>query len=248
MSAVRSVEENREGRDFVAGDVHGEFPTQEAVLTRVDFQPDRDRLFSLGDLIDRGPHSADALQWMESARIALCVRGNHEQILLACLEADEDLEWPDIAQPMPPRLSRDVPRASWARWRAMIRAMPMAATVQTAHGPVGLVHASPTAPSWQTTLDNLRAGDTDTIQVAMWSIARARGYTRQAIFEGVPLVIPIRDVRAVLTGHCIMPDVTVSANVWHLDTGAGTPDGCLMLARIDTDPIETITVSTRTLP
>ena len=72
----------------------------------------------------------------------------------------------------------------------MIRAMPMAATVQTAHGPVGLVHASPTAPSWQTTLDNLRAGD----------------------------------------------------------TGAGTPDGCLMLARIDTDPIETITVSTRTLP
>ena len=69
---------------------------------------------------------------------------------------------------------------------------------------------------------------------------------RDFVADDVHGEFPTQEV--VLTGHCIMPDVTVSANVWHLDTGAGTPDGCLMLARIDTDPIETITVSTRTLP
>ena len=102
-----------------------------------------------------------------------------------------------------------------------------------------------TAWSWQTTLDKLSADHRETQWAGIWSASRARGDIQQAICEDVPAVGPIRDLRAVLTGHRIMPDVTVVANVWHLDTGAGMPDGRLTLARIDTDPIETVSISTR---
>ena len=83
------VTENVAGRDFVVGDVHGEFETLEATLTHVEFQPGHDRLFALGDLVDRGPRSADALAWMESGRITLSVRGNHEQMLYERIKAAE---------------------------------------------------------------------------------------------------------------------------------------------------------------
>ena len=181
---------------------------------------------------------------MRSARIALCVRGNHEQRLLASLEAAENPAKRGTLAHTPLWFVRDVPRALWSRWRAMLEAMQFAATVPTAHGPVGLVHASPTAPSWRTTLDALRAGCAETMYVALWSIARARGDARQAVFEDVPSVDSIAGVRAVLTAHCIMEEFRVTGNVWHLDTGAGTANGRLTLARIDTNPIESVTLST----
>ena len=68
---VRLGENCTGGRDFVAGDVHGEFEALEATLANLGFQPDRDRLFARGDLVDRGLRSADALAWMETGRITL---------------------------------------------------------------------------------------------------------------------------------------------------------------------------------
>ena len=130
--------------------MHGEFETLEAILASVGFLPGCDRLFALGDLIDRGPRSADALAWMESGQIELSVRGNHEQMLLDRMEAaesDREGRTRRTAHPLGiahPWFARDVERTSWAKWKAMIRAMPFAVTVGTRGGPIGLVHASPT--------------------------------------------------------------------------------------------------------
>ena len=57
------------GRDLVVGDVHGEFSTLEHALEALDFQPGKDRLFSVGDLIDRGPRSGDALHMARGAAL-----------------------------------------------------------------------------------------------------------------------------------------------------------------------------------
>ena len=235
------VEENHAGRDFVVGDVHGEFATLESLLVTVGFTPNRDRLFALGDLVDRGPQSPEALNWMESGRIMLSVRGNHEQMLLERIEAAED-ESEARGLRMHPWFVRDVERASWARWKAMIRAMPIAATVRTRAGAVGLVHATPTARRWETMLAKIVAGDPDTMWNAINSTARARNDARRAEHEGVPAEGQIDGVRAVLTGHTIVADVTVTGNVWHIDTGAGFANGRLTLARTDVDPIDIVTV------
>ena len=77
------------GRDLVIGDFHGEFDTLEHALETLGFQPARDRLFTVGDLIDRGPRSADALEWLENGRFAGSVRGNHEQMMTRALTSGE---------------------------------------------------------------------------------------------------------------------------------------------------------------
>ncbi len=45
---------NSSGRDFVVGDIHGSFGALEQLLQRLNFDPDCDRVFAVGDLIDRG--------------------------------------------------------------------------------------------------------------------------------------------------------------------------------------------------
>ena len=243
VPALRVGENCAGGRDFVVGDVHGEFGALEAVLVEVDFTLGRDRLFALGDLVDRGPRSADALAWLESARIALSVRGNHEEMLLGRIRLAENHPG-EHRWGMHSWFPRDVARSDWGRWKKMLRALPIAVSVATAHGAVGLVHAAPTTRHWDTMLGHLAAGDPDTMSLATSSSARARHDTRRAGFEGVPVEGRIDGVRAVLTGHAVGAEPFTTANVWHIDTGAGFPNGCLTLARIDVDPIDTLTVPT----
>ncbi|MFM7887682.1 MAG: metallophosphoesterase family protein [Pseudanabaena sp.] len=67
---------------FVFGDIHGQFDGLMKLLDFIKYSPS-DKLFFLGDLIDRGNRSADVVRWvMQNGHTAL--RGNHEQM---CLEA-----------------------------------------------------------------------------------------------------------------------------------------------------------------
>lgn len=183
LPTVRVRENCTGGRDFVVGDVHGEFLALEALLAHVGFAPECDRLFALGDLGDRGPRSADVLAWMKSGRIALSVRGNHEQMLLERIELAETYPG-EPSWAMHPWFARDVERAHWGRWKDVLRAMPIAATVRTRAGTVGLVHATPTTRHWDTMLARLASGDTDTMWLAIASTARARSDARHAEYEG----------------------------------------------------------------
>ena len=75
---IERVARNRAGRDFVAGDIHGCFRTLERCLVKVRFDRGRDRLFSVGNLVNRGPYSLDAVDWLTGGRFAGAVAGNHE--------------------------------------------------------------------------------------------------------------------------------------------------------------------------
>ena len=72
---TRSVARNRAagGRDWVVGDVHGCFCTMRQALRAIDFEHGRDRLFSVCDLIDRGPNSIEAREWLEGGRFKAVV-------------------------------------------------------------------------------------------------------------------------------------------------------------------------------
>lgn len=74
---VQRFQLNANGRDFAVGDIHGHFDRLEVALAAVRFSPEKDRLFSVGDLVDRGPESADVLKWLERPWFhPIC--GNHE--------------------------------------------------------------------------------------------------------------------------------------------------------------------------
>ena len=81
MSEYRMVEMNEAGRDFVVGDIHGMFDRVQEALSKVNFDRDRDRLFSVGDLIDRGRQSREVVRFLDQPFVhAVC--GNHEDALL----------------------------------------------------------------------------------------------------------------------------------------------------------------------
>lgn len=74
---------NTIGNDYVIGDLHGCYDLLERLLAKVQFDPGKDRLFSVGDLVDRGPDSIHCLQLLDEPWF-YAVMGNHEEMLLEC--------------------------------------------------------------------------------------------------------------------------------------------------------------------
>ncbi len=69
---------------YVIGDVHGCHRTLEALLRQLDIDYRNDRIWLVGDLINRGPGSLDALRWaIDHSHCITMVLGNHELHLLA---------------------------------------------------------------------------------------------------------------------------------------------------------------------
>jgi serine/threonine protein phosphatase 1 len=71
---------NSQGKDYIVGDLHGCFSLLERLLNAAHFDESKDRLFSVGDLIDRGPESLRCIQLLDEAWF-YAVRGNHELMM-----------------------------------------------------------------------------------------------------------------------------------------------------------------------
>lgn len=92
-SLFKEYEKNIKGRDFVVSDIHGCYTDLETALAGVSFDPAKDRLFSVGDLADRGPESKTAIAFIKNPWFHP-VLGNHEEMFLKCwIERNEPIEW-----------------------------------------------------------------------------------------------------------------------------------------------------------
>lgn len=69
---------------MVVGDIHGCFHEFMWLLERVNYDCTKDKLYCLGDLLDRGPDSARVVKWVREANqktngMVRCVLGNHDE-------------------------------------------------------------------------------------------------------------------------------------------------------------------------
>ena len=53
-------------RTIIIGDVHGCLYELKALIAKVNYHPDKDRLIFVGDLINKGPYSREVLEMVFS--------------------------------------------------------------------------------------------------------------------------------------------------------------------------------------
>ena len=152
--------------DYLIGDVQGCCDALERLLATVDFSPSRDRIYVLGDLVNRGPASMATLRLLRSLDdAAVCLLGNHDLNLLGVAYGHRRPHRGDTLGEILDAPDRD----AWLDW---LRQRPMAVH---AHGWL-MVHAG-VVPQWDlpTTLalaaeveQRLRNDPTGEFMVAMY--------------------------------------------------------------------------------
>ena len=160
---------NRVGRDYIIGDICGAFDLVYQAMRENDFNPERDRLFSLGHLIHPDGPLTDCIRFLRHPSV-FAVRSNGEQQLLDLFEEGE----PDDAC-VEALATLDFHGLGWlagtghAQRRQLVEAMrmlPLAITV--GEHEVGLVHAGvPAGTTWKEFSVGLCKGDEEFIQVAL---------------------------------------------------------------------------------
>ena len=198
---------NEAGSDFVVGDVHGCFSVLQAKLDEIGFDPSKDRLFSVGDLVDRGPASDEALEWLAKPWFH-AVRGNHEQMAIDAAAGFFDAgtyiynggAWFLALTKEERQLFADA-----------FSALPIAIEVETKDGLVGIVHADAPIADWADMEDALTKENGESFaQMCIWSRDRAQR----------KLTTEIAGVKAVIVGHTPMKTDIWLGNVHYIDTGA----------------------------
>jgi len=129
-------------RLFAIGDIQGCAREFDALLRKIAFRPSRDKLWLVGDLVNRGPDSLEVVRRvMGLGRSVVCVLGNHDLHLLATVAGRRDLSPADTFHDV-----LDAPDAAeiidWLRHRPLLHYDPEARRV--------LVHAG-IPPAWSVT-------------------------------------------------------------------------------------------------
>ena len=86
---------------YAVGDIQGCLKQLKCLLERVDFNPSRDVLWSVGDLVNRGPQSLDTLRFLDGlGNACVAVLGNHDLHLLAASRDASRLRKSDTLLPI----------------------------------------------------------------------------------------------------------------------------------------------------
>lgn len=150
---------------YAIGDVQGCFAPLQALLSKIAFDPRRDQLWFTGDLVNRGPRSAQVLRFVKAlGPAAVTVLGNHDLHLLAVAAGVQPSKPRDTLADILLAPDRDVLLA-WLQARPLFHDDPTLG--------YALVHAG-VLPQWDRTQARACAAEVE---------AQLRGPAAQALLE-----------------------------------------------------------------
>ena len=201
--SVRRLPLNTAGRDYFVGDIHGCFFELQFKMDAAGFDVTKDRIISVGDLVDRGADSLDSVEWI-SRTFFHAVQGNHESMAIRYPSGNMDTDnyfrkgggWM-IA--LGAHQAKEVSDA--------LNTLPMMLEVETKYGLVGVVHAEVAGDDWDWCKDNIQYKGVR--QQVMWG-------RDKVTFADTD---PIAGIDYVVVGHTPMKTPARLGNVFYIDTG-----------------------------
>ncbi|XKH58874.1 metallophosphoesterase [Halomonas sediminis] len=207
---------NRDGRDWVAGDIHGQYDTLFEALAQAGFDRKHDRLFQVGDLIDRGRDSFKCLS-LAFEPWFFGVLGNHEQLALDAFRTGGSA-WELWMLNGGKWVYSENPNEVAAVLEEAVKHLPLAREINAGRYRIGMVHAEPPQ-------DWLRLKDAADVyrDTLTWGRKRYKAQDNRLV----------SGINAVVVGHTIVKAPIWLGNVLYLDTGAFMKDGYLTLVPLD---------------
>jgi serine/threonine protein phosphatase 1 len=234
VSKFQHCERNTNGRDFVVGDIHGHFTRLYRALLDIGFDTAVDRLFSVGDLVDRGPESRQSLEWLARPWF-FAVQGNHEALAIQHVQ-HQSLDY-QMYRASGGTWFLKLPSGLQRQFASRFADMPIAIEVDTPQGLIGIVHADCPLPTWEQlreTLNGSLSNRRHAEEYCQWSRERVQSNDTRVI----------ADLRALLVGHTPLREAQWLGNVLYIDTGGWRSDGSGHFTLVDLATLEPATPKT----
>lgn len=220
----RFSENPKGGRDFVVGDIHGYFDLLEEQLEKAGFDKSKDRLFAVGDLVDRGPQSHKVLEYLSQPWF-FSSKGNHEEMVK---EYHQHESWLNSYGKHGGEWFINLHEFEKQGFVDALDKLPHIIEIDTCNGKFGLVHAEVSTTDWEMFKIYFdKFGEN-----ALWSfdifndfqkevenLADWKELERGILHADEINVLPIKNIDYVVHGHVSVKYPTKVQNVIYLDTG-----------------------------
>lgn len=213
---IKKFKRNSAGKDYVVGDIHGEFTKLSVELSRIGFNRETDRLFSCGDLVDRGGESHHAVEWLREPWFHP-VRGNHDDYVCRYDSCDTE-NWVRNGGQWFQSLSDREKTENCDQFSSL----PLAIEIETETGAVGIVHANPYFKDWAD-LPALLSSRVNRNKL-MWCRERIQSMDETRV-SGIDYIF---------CGHTPINKPLMLGNVVHIETAGWHANGHFTIVDINT--------------
>lgn len=222
---IKHFDKNTKGSDYVIGDIHGCFTQLQTELDKIGFDQIYDRIFSVGDLVDRGPESEEFLDYLRKPWFH-AVRGNHEQLVIDSVEQGDRSNASAIHAMNGGMWLYGLPEVEQQCYAIVMNDLPLAIEVETNNGLIGIIHAECPFGDWgkfKQAQDEPEDEWEPLSATAMWARTKINKMNNDNV----------SGVHKLYVGHTPVNQVTILGNVHYIDTGACFKGGKLTLLKIN---------------
>ncbi len=212
---------NNNGRDFICSDIHGEFALLQQELDKTQFDESVDRLFCLGDLIDRGSNSIEALDWLAKPWL-YSIQGNHERMLINAFEQESQALWQHWMMGGG-TWAEHMTRTELEPFYQAFKKLPVSIELQLENDQnVALVHSElPIECDWSDVRRKLQQLSEDEVDTVPFSHDMLWKKSQSYLVKFIPCIVkPVKNIHHVFHGHTIVKNYLTITNRTFMDLGS----------------------------